>query len=386
MPSRKTKICVVTGSRADYGLLKFLIKSISKIFKLQLIVTGSHLSEEFGNTYKEILEDGLHIDAKVNIEAQGGTPADTANSVALAIDGFTKSFLDLQPDLVVILGDRYELLGVAMAAMFQNLPIAHFHGGETTEGTLDDSIRHALTKLSHLHFVASEIYAKRVIQLGEDPKNVHVIGGLGVDAVRRLKLLSRAEIESNLGLKFWNKNLLVTFHPITIDRQSSKEQIDQLLASLASHEDKQLIFTMPNADTDGKEFFNLIENFSRKRKNAVIFKSLGQLRYFSCIVQVDGVIGNSSSGILEVPTFKKPTINIGDRQKGRLRASSVIDCNPIKEEIEAAIKKIYDADFRKVISETNNPYGDGFAVEKAISILESVSYTNLHKKIFYNII
>ncbi len=385
MLPKKRKICVVTGSRADYGLLKFFIRSISKRFELQLIVTGSHLSEVFGNTYEEILEDGLYIDARVNIEAQGGSPADTAGSVALAIDGFTKSFSDLQPDLVVMLGDRYELLGVAIAAMFQNLPIAHFHGGESTEGALDDSIRHALTKFSHLHFVASEKYAKRVIQLGEDPKKVHIIGGLGVDAIRRLKLLSRAELESDLGFKFWNKNLLITFHPITIDRQSSREQIDQLLGSLANQEDKQLIFTMPNADTDGIEFFNLIEAFCRKHKNALLFKSLGQLRYFSCVAQVDGVIGNSSSGILEVPTFKKPTINIGDRQKGRLRAKSVIDCNPIKEEIEAAIKKIYETDFTKIISETINPYGDGLAVEKAISILENVSYTNLHKKAFYDI-
>ena len=257
----KKKLCVVTGSRADYGLLKYLIKSLSNsnAFKLQLVLTGSHLSEKFGNTFKEVVADGFFVDEMVDINAKGGRPSDSAKSTAIAIEGFSKAFENLDPDLVIILGDRYELLGVAIAAMFHGYPMAHFHGGEVTRGAIDDGIRHALTKLSHIHFVASEEYRNRVIQMGENPEYVFNIGGLGVDAIKRVSLMTRKEIEKDLGFSFKDKNLLITFHPVTLERRSSSEQMKQLLAALESHEDKQLIFTMPNADTDSMEIFDLIE-------------------------------------------------------------------------------------------------------------------------------
>lgn len=384
---KKRKICVVTSSRADYGLLKHLALAISdsRSFQLQLVATGSHLSYKFGNTYLEIEEDGLRIDKKIDINIVGGSSSETAASTALSMEGFTKAFLELRPDLVVILGDRFELLGVAIAAMYLGLPVAHFHGGEITIGAMDDSIRHALTKLSHIHFVAADEYRNRVIQLGENPKYVFNVGGMGVDAIRRLKLLSRKDLEKFLGFKFLDKNLLITFHPITLEKDSSTQQMKQLLLALEEHADKRLIFTMPNADPDSMAISELIESFVERNKNARSVISLGQLRYYSCIAQVDGVIGNSSSGLLEVPTFRKPTINIGIRQKGRLKAASVIDCEPLKHSINHSIHKIYEDDFMATANGTINPYGNGEAVEKALNILESLNFDALLTKNFYDL-
>ena len=383
----KRKLCVVTGSRADYGLLKHLIKAISKseLFQLQLIATGSHLSEKFGYTYQEIESDGILIDKKIDIGVKGGSSSETVSSTALSLEGFSHTFLELRPDLILIVGDRYELLGVAIAAMFHGIPIAHFHGGETTLGAMDEGIRHALTKLSHIHFAATDEYRKRIIQLGENPKTVFNIGGLGVDAIGRLNLLSKEDVECELGFKFKAKNLLITFHPVTLEKENLTEQVEALLAALDCLQDTQLIFTMPNADTNSLKIINLIESFVSGHDNARLLSSLGQLRYYSCIAQVDGVIGNSSSGLLEVPSFKKPTINIGDRQKGRLRADSVIDCEPNKESIQAAIALIYSESFIKQVAQVKNPYGEGLGVEKALSILESLSFEGLLKKEFYDL-
>jgi len=383
----RRKLCVITGSRSDYGLLKHLIKSISNsdLFQLQLIATGSHLSEKFGKTYLEIEADGFYIDKKIDIDVKGGSPSETISSTALSLTSFSDALIDLHPDLVIMLGDRYELLGAAIACMVHNVPIAHFHGGESTYGAIDEAIRHALTKFSHIHFVATEEYRKRVVQLGETPARVHNVGGLGVDAINRMHLLSRTELECDLGIKLKEKNLLITFHPVTLDQQSSSLQIQELLDALEDHREKCLIFTMPNADTGGMAIYDLIKNYVARHDNAYLFSSLGQLRYFSCIAQVDGVIGNSSSGLLEVPTFKKPTINIGDRQKGRLRAESVIDCPPIRSQISDAIFRIYESDFRLKLNATKNPYGDGLAVEKVLSILARLSFDGLLKKEFYDL-
>ena len=385
---KKRKLCVVTGTRAEYGLLKHLIKEIDKSdeFELILLVTGTHLSEKFGSTYKEIEEDGLSINLKIDIQIIGDNPNDIANSTALSIQGFSKAYIDFNPDLVILLGDRYELLGAAISAMYHQVPIAHIHGGEVTVGAMDEGIRHSLTKFSHLHFVANEVYRNRVIQLGENPNLVFNVGGLGVDAIKRVNLLTKDELEKSLNFKFKKKNLLVTFHPVTLENSTSSYQMKELLKSLSIRKDCQIIFTMPNADPNSRVLFDLIENFVKEHTNSCLYTYLGQIRYFSCIAQVDAVIGNSSSGLLEVPSFKKATINIGDRQNGRLKASSVIDCQPDFISINSAIDKIFTDSFQNFISKTINPYGDGGSVETIINNLKALPFDNLLKKNFYDVL
>ncbi|SVA59860.1 uncharacterized protein METZ01_LOCUS112714, partial [marine metagenome] len=384
---KKRKICVITGTRAEYGLLKRLMKAISdsEEFELQLIATGMHLTKKFGLTYKEIESDGFKIDKKVNIKLESDTPIGISKSTSLGLIGFSKSLQELEPDLILILGDRFEVFSAAIASMFLRIPIAHLHGGELTEGATDEAIRHSITKLSHLHFVASKEYKNRVIQLGENPKNVFLVGGLGVDSIRKTKLLSRNELENSLDLKFKKKNILITFHPVTLENSTSGTQMKELLKALSKLRDTTLIFTMPNADVDGKIIFSMIEDFAKEYSDAYAFTSLGQQKYFSCIAQVDCVIGNSSSGLLEVPTFKKGTINIGDRQRGRLKATSIIDCEPNLKSISKALKEIYKPKFIAKVNSTINPYGDGVAVEKIIKILKRKSFGKLLKKNFYNL-
>jgi len=384
----KRKLCVVTGTRAEYGLLKNLILEIDKSdeYELILLVTGSHLSEKFGNTFNEIEGDGFLINRKIDIQIDGDKPADIANSTALSIKGFSKAYLDFNPDLVILLGDRYELLGAAISAMYYQIPIAHLHGGEVTLGAMDEGIRHSLTKLSHLHFVANDVYRNRVIQLGENPNLVFNVGGLGVDAIKRIKLLSKVQLEESLQFKFKEKNLLITFHPVTLENSTSSFQMEELLKALAIRKDCQLIFTMPNADPNGKVLFDKIESFVKEHSNSCVFTSLGQNLYFSSLNQVDAVIGNSSSGLSEVPSFKKATVNIGDRQSGRLKASSVLDCEPNFKSINNAIDKIYTNSFQNVVSHTVNPYGDGGSVESIINILRTLSFDNLLKKSFHDLL
>jgi GDP/UDP-N,N'-diacetylbacillosamine 2-epimerase (hydrolysing) len=385
---KQRKICVVTGTRAEYGLLRRLIIHLndSKEFQLQLVVTGTHLSKKFGETYKEIEADGLEISRKVDLELVSDTPVALTKSTSLGLLGFADSLDSLKPDLLLVLGDRFEILSAVVAAMFARIPIAHLHGGELTEGLIDDAIRHSVTKFSHLHFVANEEYKSRVIQLGENPKFIFSVGGLGADAIQNIKLLGRDQLEKSLGFKFSKKNILITFHPVTLEHHSSSPQISELLAALSNLEETTLIFTMPNADTDGRVIFDHIENFVNKNKNAYSFKSLGQLRYLSCIDRVDLVIGNSSSGLTEVPSFKKPTINIGDRQKGRMKAQSVIDCEPIESEIKETIIKAYSDEFQSLLKNVKNPYGDGGASERIIEILKITDFSNLINKQFYDVI
>ncbi len=385
--SHKRKICVVTSTRADYGLLRHLIKLIngSDKFELQLIVTGSHLSKMFGETYKEIEADGFIITRKIDLELVSDTPLGLANSASLGLRGFGDAFDSLNPDLVLVLGDRYEILSAVYAAMLARIPIAHLHGGELTEGLIDEAIRHSITKCSHLHFACNEKYRKRIIQLGENPKTVFNVGGLGVDAIKNINLLSRSELENSLGIKFKNKNLLITFHPVTLEKKTSEFQMSQLLDALYELKETCLIFTMPNADTDSRIIFELVNSFVSKNMNAHVFTSLGQLRYLSCIAQVDAVVGNSSSGLMEVPSFKKATINIGDRQKGRMQSNSVINCNPNSVEIKDAIKKSYTNKFRDLLLLTKNPYGEGGAAHSIIKILSTVNIDSLIKKEFYDL-
>jgi len=381
----KRTIAVVTGTRAEYGLLRHLIKLIndSDEFKLQLVVTGSHLSKKFGETYKEIEADGFVINRKIDLLLASDTPLGLAKSTSLGVAGFGEVFNSINPDLILVLGDRFEILSAVIAAMFARIPIAHLHGGEITEGLIDEAIRHSITKFSHLHFVGNEEYRKRVMQLGENPDLVFNVGGLGVDAIKNINLLTKSELENSLGIKFNNKNLLITFHPVTLEKNTSHSQMVELLNALSDFKDTCLIFTMPNADTDSQIIFELIEDFVIKNINAHFFTSLGQLRYLSCLAQVDAVVGNSSSGLTEAPTFKKATINIGDRQKGRVQSNSIINCNPISADIKNAIKKSYSDEFKTILLSTENSYGDGGAAKRIINILSKVNFNALiHKKFF----
>jgi GDP/UDP-N,N'-diacetylbacillosamine 2-epimerase (hydrolysing) len=383
----KRKICVVTGSRADYGLLRFVMQGIKEgaDLVLQVVATGMHLSPTFGLTYREIEADGFNIDAKVETLSSSDTPVGIAESMGKGLSGCAEAFSRLQPDVIVVLGDRFEIFAATAAALVAKIPVAHLHGGETTAGAFDEAFRHSITKMSHLHFVAAEEYRQRVIQLGEDPKNVFLVGGLGVDGVMKVNLLSKVELESSLGIKFQSKSLLVTFHPVTLDDETSEAQMKELLSALSDLSDTTLIFTMPNADTGGLALMKIIEQFVESHHNAYAFISLGQQRYLSCIAQVDGVVGNSSSGLSEVPSFKKGTINIGIRQLGRLQASSVINCQPVEEQIRGALVKLFSQDFKSSLAMTSNPYGDGDASLKVVNVLRNAPLDGIIQKTFYDI-
>lgn len=381
------KICVITGTRAEYGLLRWIMQGIKddQELKLQVIATGTHLSPEFGLTYREIEQDGFQIDRKVEMLVSSDTHVGIAKSMGLGLIGFADALNELRPDLIVVLGDRYEIFAAAAAALVARLPIAHVHGGETTVGAFDEALRHSISKMSHLHFVAAEEYRQRVIQLGEQPEHVFLVGGLGIDNIKRLSLLGRAELETSLGVKLGKKNLLITFHPATLETATATDQMAELLTALAVLKETQLIFTLPNADTDSRELIRMLEQFVAQHPNAHAYTSLGQLRYLSCIAHVDGVVGNSSSGLLEVPSFKKGTVNIGNRQQGRLQAASVINCEPTRQSISSAIEKLYNADFQESLSRVHNLYGEGGASEKVVATIKHYSIDGIVKKTFYDL-
>lgn len=383
----KPKICVVTGTRAEYGLLKWVMKGINenKGLNLQVIVTGMHLSPEFGLTFNEIEEDGFLINRKVEMLTSSDTAVGITKSIGLGLIGFSEAFDELSPDIVILLGDRFEMFAAASAALVACIPICHIHGGEKTEGAFDDAMRHSITKMSQFHFVAAEDYRKRVIQMGEQPERVFCVGGLGIDHISRIKLLSRDELEESLNFKFGKKNLLVTFHPVTLELNQTSEQINELLQALAELSDTHLIITMPNADTESRSIFKLLHEFQNQHENAKVFTSLGQLRYLSCISHVDGVVGNSSSGLMEVPSFKKGTVNIGDRQRGRLQTESVINCIAKKEEIRDAINYLYNPDFIKKLKNCINPYGKPGASDRIIEQLIKIVLQRDTKKKFFDL-
>jgi GDP/UDP-N,N'-diacetylbacillosamine 2-epimerase (hydrolysing) len=381
------KICIVSGSRADYGLLKLTMQEISNDpdLTLQIIVTGTHLSPLYGETYKEIVDDGIKIDRKIEILNADNSSKGIVESVGLGINGFHAAFKDLKPDLVLVLGDRFEMFAAATAAHIGLIPLAHIHGGEITEGVIDDAFRHAITKMSQLHFVSTKEYAARVIQLGEQPSTVHVTGGLGVDALSNLKLLSKSELQSKLGFQLGEKNLLITFHPTTLEFSTAKDQVSELLKALSKLTQTTLIFTMANADSGGLVINQLIKDFAEQNLNAKLFPSLGQLAYLSCIPFMDGVVGNSSSGILEVPSFSKGTINIGDRQRGRIQAKSVINCLPNYQNIHQAIETLYSVEFQNNLIDLFNPYGPAGASKKIVKTIKKTSFSNSLKKVFYDL-
>lgn len=380
----KRKVCVVTGSRAEYGLLRWVLEGIQKSPKLelQIIATGMHLSPEFGLTYREIESDGFQIDSKVEMLVSSDTPIGLSKSVGLGLISISETLEKLMPDLLLVLGDRFEILSPVVSALFANIPIAHIHGGEITEGAFDDAIRHSITKMSHLHFVSTDESRARVIQLGEKPEHVFTVGGLGVDSIIKTELLNREEFEKSIDFKLNKKNLLVTYHPVTLEHTESIQQLSELLLALEILNDTNIIFTTPNADLESRRMLSMINAFVDKHTNAKIYNSLGQLRYYSCIEHVDGVVGNSSSGLLEVPTFKKGTVNIGNRQKGRPKASSVIDCEPNQKSITDAICELYSEKFQSALVNISNPYGDGGASEKIVKIINEQSLDSILKKTF----
>jgi GDP/UDP-N,N'-diacetylbacillosamine 2-epimerase (hydrolysing) len=382
------KICVVTGTRAEFGLLRWLMQEIQheSELELQVLATGMHLSPEFGLTYREIEQAGFVINAKVEMLISADTATAVTKSMGLGMISYADAYERLAPDLIVVLGDRFEIFAATAAAMIAGIPLAHLHGGETTEGAFDEAIRHSITKMSHLHFVAAEDYRRRVIQLGEQPERVFMVGGLGVDAIKRIKLLDRETLEDSLGFKFGRRNLLITFHPVTLEGENNScQQMTELLTALAELDDTHLLFTMPNADTGGRELTAMVKRFAASRQNVLVYTSLGQLRYLSCMKYVDAVVGNSSSGLAEAPSMGIATINIGDRQKGRLSASSVINCEPAQKSISEALSTAFDPSFRSKLMCTNNPYGSGGASESIVKIIKDHDLKNLLKKSFFNL-
>lgn len=380
---KKRRICIVTGTRAEYGLLYWLMKEIQadEDLQLQIIATGAHLSPEFGLTYKVIEADGFKIDVKVEMLLSSDTGVGITKSLGLATVGFADAYDRLRPDIVVLLGDRYEILAAAQAALIIGLPIAHIAGGDTTEGAFDEAIRHSISKMAHIHFVTNELSAQRVRQLGENPQYIFNVGSPGIDYIKRVQLLNRNDLEKELEFRFRDKNLLVTFHPVTLDSVSSTQQLAVLLTALDSlGNGVGIIFTKANADTQGRSINQMIDDYVAIHPESKSYKSLGQLRYLSVISQVDVVVGNSSSGLYEVPSFGKPTVNIGDRQKGRLQASTVINCETEATAIKRAISYALNMD----CSNVQNPYGDGNSSIQMLSVLKNIpDYRALLKKQFF---
>lgn len=388
LSNMKRKVCVVTGTRAEYGLMYWVIKFLENDdeIDLQLIVTGMHLSPEFGLTYKDIENASFNISKKIEILLSSDTSVGISKSMGLAQISFAEAYQELKPDIVVLLGDRFEIFAASSSAMISRIPIAHIHGGESTEGLIDEPIRHSITKMSHLHFTATENYRKRVIQMGETPNRVFNVGSPGLDNIYNLNLLNKDDFEDSIKFKLNKRNIIITFHPVTLEDNTAEEQFNELLESIESLGNTNFIFTKPNSDTNGRIIIQLIDEFvARNPKRACAFKSLGQLRYLSALKHVDIVLGNSSSGLIEAPSFRVPTINIGDRQKGRIKAESVINCKPTKESIHKAFETAFSDEFQLKLKEVQNPYGEGGASKKILEILKTFDYSNILKKKFHNI-
>lgn len=382
-------ISIVTATRAEYGLLRPIIDRLreNEQIDVRLVVTGAHLSPEFGLTYREIEHDGYPIDEKIEILLSADTPASISKSMGLAMISFADYYAKLKPDLVILLGDRYETLAVAIAAMNQRIPIAHLYGGETTEGAVDESIRHAITKMSYLHFTSTEEYRKRVIQLGEAPERVFCVGAVGIENIKRVKLMTKPELEESINFRLDKPYAVVTFHPVTLEHNNSREQITALLEACNTFKDMKFIFTKANADTDGRIINRLMDDYAAGNSNVLSVSSLGIARYLSALKNAAMVIGNSSSGLVEAPSFGIPTINIGDRQRGRLQSDSVINCKPVADEIVEAMRLALSEEFSIKARNTVNPYGDGRVSDKiADTILRFLSEDMPDlKKTFYDL-
>lgn len=381
-------ITVLTATRSEYGLLSPIIHALQKCgeFEVRVVVTGAHLSPEFGLTYQEIEKDGIQIDRKIEILLSADTPSAISKSMGMALIGFADYFAERRPDALVVLGDRYETLAVCCAAMNERIPIIHLYGGETTEGAVDEVIRHAITKLSFLHLTSTEEYRRRVIQLGEDPERVFTVGAIGIENAIKMPLLSKEELESELNFKLSSPYAVITFHPVTLENNSAESQCKELMKALERHSEMNYIITKANADADGRIINKLLDDFALMHENVAVFESLGAVKYLSALKYADMAIGNSSSGLLEMPSFKIPTVNIGDRQKGRLKAESVIDCVPSEMSISQAIDRASSEAFKRKCRTVKNPYGDGDTSSKVVDAIRRMMGCGIDlKKKFYDI-
>ena len=383
---KKLKVAIFTGTRAEYGLLYWLINDVNqdKALTLQLLVSGSHLSPEFGLTYKQILDDGFYIDEKIEMLLSSDTPTGTAKSMGLAVLGYADALDRLSPDVMIILGDRYEALAVAQTAMIMRIPIIHLHGGEVSEGAYDDAIRHAITKLSYLHATSTDVSRQRVIQLGEAPERVINVGAIGLDHLQRTTLMSRDELADSLQFDLSKPYFIMTYHPVTLAEESPVDTFNSLLRTLDHFPSHQVILTYPNADDGGHEIISLLTSYAAERPGRVFaIPSLGQIRYLSAVKYADAVIGNSSSGIIEVPSFDVPTVNVGLRQKGRLAAKSVLHCATVDKDILAAIELAVSRKYKQKDEVIINPYGQGDTSSRVIEMIKFLDFTPM--KVFHDL-
>lgn len=383
------KIAVVTATRAEYGILKNVIDKIEKSDRLELclMVTGTHLVPEYGMTVGEIEQDGYLIAEKIDILLASDEPVSVSKTMGLAMISFAEAFERHRPDCLVVLGDRYELVSVCSAAMNARIPIMHISGGETTQGAIDESVRHCITKMSYLHFPACETYRKRIIQLGEEPERVYNFGDVGVESVRRIPVMTKQELEQSIEFRLDKPYMSVTFHPVTLESYEAEQQMQELLSALDAFGDMKFVFTKANADTGGRKINEMIDVFVSGHSNCAAFASLGIRRYINLLRFSGGIIGNSSSGIVEAPAIGIPTVNIGNRQKGRLQADSILNCAPEREEIIRTVKESQTKAFQERARHTVNPYGDGEASEKIVKTITEYLYQDrihLEKK-FYDV-
>ncbi len=383
------KIVILTATRSEYGLLASLIKKMSKEEEIdvRVAVTGTHLSPEFGRTVNEIRNDGVTIDKEIEILLSSDSPSAISKSMGLALLGFSDYFAELKPDALMVLGDRYETLAVGIAALNERIPIIHLHGGEATEGLIDEAVRNSITKLSALHFTSTEMYRKRVIQMGEKPENVFNVGAMGVENALNLELMSKTDLENSIGCKLNRKYAVLTFHPVTLEKNTAEKQVGELLKAVECRQDILFLCTKANADTDGRIINQRLSEYETNHDNLRLFDSLGMKRYLSALKYAEFAIGNSSSGLIEVPCFGIPTINIGNRQKGRIQAESVLNCEPVSSEIISAISKAMDTQFKEFVKKTKNPYGDGKTSDKIVQITAEYLKNNKFtvQKSFYDI-
>lgn len=381
------KILIVTGTRAEYGLLYWTMKEIQNDdeLQLQLIATGNHLVREYGYTVDQIKRDGFFIDDEIDMIIESDKKSGIIKSMGLEMIQMAQSFDRLKPDMLLILGDRYETFIAAVCAMMMNIPIAHMNGGESTEGAVDEQIRHAITKMAHIHFPGAEYYKDRIIKMGEESWRVHNVGQAGIENIKRLELLQKHDLETDLNIKFNKKIFLITYHPVTLDDMDIENQVDNLINAIKRF-DAQYIFTYPNADFGSKAIIKKINKFVKENTDAYVFHSLGQKRYLSLLKYADVMIGNSSSGIIESPIYKIPVINIGDRQKGRLRNNNIIDTGYYEEEIYSGINKaLYDKTFKENLNDIENVYGNGNTSKEIVNVLKEISIDKklLFKKLNY---
>jgi len=382
------KICVYTSSRAEYGLLRSVLQEIETetTLQLQILASGTHLSPEFGMTIQEIRADGFEPDETVEILLSSDTPTAICKSMGLAMIGYGEALQRLKPDMVVVLGDRFETFCMAAAAQVCRVPLVHIHGGETTEGAIDEAFRHSITKMSHLHFASCEAYRRRIIQLGESPDRVFNIGALSVENIRRMALMARSELAEAIGFNLERPYFLVTFHPVTLEKDTSEGQFQPLLDALDACPEFNVIFTKANADTDGLVINRMIDDYAGNQpERCLAVTSLGVRRYLSAMKYTTAVIGNSSSGIIEAPSFKVPTVNIGDRQKGRIQAASILNCSPDANAIRQTIGRAVSPDFQESLSSISNPYDRPGTCSTIVGLLKNVDIFGITKKTFHDV-